>query len=39
MKRKRKKFKVDLFLKEVLKLGCGTYISELLHMGIGVFMM
>jgi hypothetical protein len=38
VKKERKKSKMDRFFREVLELGCGTYISELLHMGIRVFM-
>jgi hypothetical protein len=38
MKEERKKSKVDRCLGEILELGCGTYIFELLHMGIWVFM-
>jgi hypothetical protein len=38
MEGKRKKSKVDRFLKEILELGGGTDIFEFLHMGIWVFM-
>ena len=37
MKRKREKSKMDLLLKEVMELECGTHVFELLHMAIGVF--
>ena len=38
MKRERKKFEVDSFLKKILKFGGGTNVFEFLHMGIWVFM-